>query len=68
MKKSPKVYDAVCMNGNPDAVVYRVVDVDGFNVGLIDATLDRNEQRVQWTDRSLMEPATRQQLQNAGLI
>lgn len=70
MKKTPKKYDTVCMNGNPDATVFRVVEVDGFNVGLIDATIEDKHpnQAVQWMDRGLMEPATRAQLQNAGLL
>lgn len=68
MKKMPKKYDTVCMNGNPDATVFRVVEVEGRNIGLIDATSKQENQRVQWMDVSLMEPATRGQLQNAGLV
>ena len=68
MKKAPKKYDTVCMNGNSDAAVFRVVEVDGRNIGLVDATSDRPNQRVQWMDMSCMEPATRGQLQNAGLV
>jgi hypothetical protein len=68
VKKAPKKYDAVCLNGNPDAAVFRVVEVNGSMVGIIDATLDSPDQQVRWTDYSLMEPATRVQLQNAGLV
>jgi len=70
MKKTPKKYDTVCMNGNSDATVFRVVDVDGRRIGLIDATIEdkRPNQTVQWVDRSLMEPATVGQLKNARLV
>ena len=68
MKKAPKKYDTVCMNGNSDAAVFRVVEVEGRNIGLIDATSQQEKQRGQWIDVSLMEPATVGQLKNAGLV
>jgi len=68
MKKTPKKYDTVCMNGNSDATVFRVVDVDGRRIGLIDATNKLPNQAVRWMDRSLMEPATVGQLKNARLV
>jgi len=68
MKKAPRKYDTVCMNGNSDATVFRVVEVEGRNIGLIDATSQQENQRVQWMDVSLMEPATVGQMKNAGLV
>lgn len=69
MKKMPKKWDTVCMNGEPDATVYRVMDLDGFNVGMVEAAIDpHKETTMRWVDRSLVERATRAQLQNAGLV
>ena len=68
MKTMPKKYDTVCANGNDDATVWRVVDLMPPMVGIVDTSLPEDKQRIQWTDRSMVERATRAQLQNAGLI
>lgn len=68
MKTMPKKYDTVCANGNANATVWRVVDLMPPMVGIVDTTLPEEKQQIQWTDRSLIERATRAQLQNAGLV
>lgn len=68
MKAMPKKYDTVCANGEPDATVWRVVDLMPPMVGIVDTTLPEDKQQIRWTDRSLLERATQAQLQNAGLI
>jgi len=67
MNKAPQINDLVCMNKLANAVIFKVVDVDGFNVGLIDATNNRPNQKTQWIDYSTMQNATNTQLKNAGL-
>ena len=68
MKTMPKNYDTVCFNGEPDATVWRVVDLMPPMVGVVDTTLPRDKREIRWTDRSLLERATTAQLQNAGLV
>lgn len=68
MKTMPKKYDTVCANGEPDATVWRVVDLMPPMVGIVDTTLPEDKQQIRWTDRSLLERATTAQLQNAGLV
>lgn len=68
MKTMPKQYDTVCANGEPDATVWRVVDLMPPMVGIVDTSLPGEKQRIQWTDRSLLERATTAQLKNAWLI
>ena len=62
-----RTYDTVAMNGEPDATVYRVTEIKGRGLGLIDATIDRPNQRVQWVDVSTVKRATLGQLEHAGL-
>ena len=68
MKTMPKKYDTVCANGEPDATVWRVVDLMPPMVGIVDTTLPEDKQQIRWTDRSMLERATTAQLQNAGLV
>lgn len=49
----------VVTNSELDATVFRVhILNDPLEVGLIDATLDRANQRVRWVDYSLCLPLT----------
>lgn len=65
MKKMPKVFDLVVVNHEPDATLYRVKELGGKrSVGLIDATIEDKHpnQRIQWTDLSLIDSPTVGQL------
>jgi hypothetical protein len=46
----------------PDATIYRVKAIKGFNVGVIDAGLAIENQAVSWHDRSIFLPLTVGQL------
>lgn len=38
-----------------DATIYRVKAVEGHAVGVIDATLNRQNQAIQWQDKSIFK-------------
>jgi len=62
-----RLYDAVTINND---AVYRVVDVKDNRIKLAATTLEDSEalELAAWYDAALATPATRGQLQKAGLI
>ena len=60
-----KIGEKVCMNRRPDAAVFKVVEINGFSIALIDAAMDPAiNQRRQWVDREMINKATAKQLKN----
>ena len=57
--------DYVCMNTSPKAAVFRITKVEGFSVGLVDASMACEiNQRVQWVDKSMPIAASTKQLEH----
>ena len=67
--KKVNVNDLVVLNKTPDAVIWRVMKLDGpFNVGITEAFSNKAyPTRLQWIDISLMHKPTKTQLSSAGL-
>lgn len=51
-KRAFRVHDLVVVSHKPDAAIYRVVEIDGFRIGVIDAELNI-KQATQWNDVSI---------------
>ena len=68
MPKKLQVGDLVSLNKQPDGAVFKVRQIDGFTVGLVDAShlhlKGVPQPAMQWTDTSLVHPATAPQLKN----
>ncbi len=63
MKKAPQVNSLVVFNHSLDAAVFRVKQVEGFHVGVIDRSLEDScpNQAIQWVDKSsLLSPSVGQ--------
>ena len=58
------INDLVVLNTTPDAVLWRVCEIDGHGVGLIDAAFERVQpnQQIQWIDRCYLHKPTKAQL------
>jgi len=64
MKTAPKINSLVVFNHEPDAAVFRVKEVRGTMIGVVDRSLEDwiPNQAVQWIDRSLAHPLSIGQL------
>lgn len=65
MKNTPKINELVVMRHAADATMYRVKEVEGLRVGLIDAEIEDEhpKQSVGWVDRSVLLYPTNGQLE-----
>jgi hypothetical protein len=61
---TPSIGSFVVVSEAADTPIYKVVDIDGFSVGIIDSTDPRPNQRTQWVDRSMLKCATKQHAQD----
>jgi hypothetical protein len=58
----PKVGELTVVSHSRDATMYRIMGVEGFNVGVIDAGVT-SPQVTQWYDRGIFLVPTADQLQ-----
>lgn len=62
-----KAGDLAVMNGLPDAAVFEVVAIDGFQATVIDFSLKGQNPANQYTDTSLLYKPSKAQLNAAGI-
>ena len=62
MNKMPRIYDLVVMHHNAGATLYRVIDILGHDVGVVDATIEAANQRLKWVDLSDLQQPNHAQL------
>jgi hypothetical protein len=59
MKRTPELHDYVVASIDPEAGIFKVVEVDGRVVGLVDAEIKilypERAQQTQWVDVSLLQ-------------
>jgi hypothetical protein len=64
MKKSPAINSLVVFNHQPDAAVFRVKEVKGTMIGVVDRSLEDStpNQAIHWIDCSFARPLSLGQL------
>lgn len=64
MKKLPEINALVVLSNEPGSTIYRVKEASGFDVGVIDATIEaaHPNQTIRWIDKSLLAHPSNYQL------
>ena len=57
-----KINDLVTLNKTPDAILWRVCEINGYGVGLIDTTIEHIQPEIQWVDKCYLHKPTKAQL------
>ena len=63
-----KINDLVTLNKTHDAILWRVCEINGHGVGLIDTTIEHTlpNQQIQWVDKCYLHKPTKAQLNHKG--
>ena len=61
-----KINDLVTLNKTHDAILWRVCEINGHGVGLIDTTIEHTQPEIQWVDKCYLHKPTKAQLNHKG--